>query len=40
MPDGTYFFTLALRKRKLKLLICHTDLLGESFRKMKQNYPL
>ena len=40
MSGDAYFFTLALRKRKLQLLTCHIDLLGESFRKIKQNYPL
>ncbi|STX29796.1 Uncharacterised protein [Legionella beliardensis] len=40
MPGGTYFFTLVLRRRKLQLLTYHIDLLGEAFRKMKQNYPL
>ena len=36
-PGGTYFFTLALRHRNSQLLINYIDLLGESFRRIKQN---
>ncbi|MBL7561411.1 REP-associated tyrosine transposase [Legionella bononiensis] len=38
-PGGTYFFTLALRNRNSPILTNHIDLLGESFRRIKQKYP-
>ena len=38
-PGGTYFFTLTLKNRNSQLLISHIDLLGESFRRIKEKYP-
>ncbi|MGQ3888238.1 REP-associated tyrosine transposase [Legionella sp. CNM-1927-20] len=38
-PGGTYFFTIALRNRKSKLLTCHINLLGDAFRHVKGKYP-
>jgi len=39
LPGGTWFFTLALADRRATYLVDHVDLLRESFRHVRQQYP-
>lgn len=39
VPGGTYFFTVALLNRRLKLLVEHVDLLREAFQQVHADHP-
>lgn len=39
LPGGTFFFTVTLRNRRLRLLTEHLDMLREAFREVKADRP-